>query len=100
MANKDEIMEVLKGVIDPEIGINIVDLGLVYEVESSNNENIITMTLTTPGCPMHNSIIAWIQNVIGHLEPEKNVVVNLVWEPQWTPDRMSIEARQELGHRG
>jgi metal-sulfur cluster biosynthetic enzyme len=100
MANKAEIFEVLKGVVDPEIGINIVDLGLVYEVESNESENIITMTLTTPGCPMHNSITAWVQNVVGHLEPEKKVIVDLVWEPQWTPERMSIEAKQELGHRG
>jgi metal-sulfur cluster biosynthetic enzyme len=100
MANKEEIFEVLKGVIDPEIGINIVDLGLVYEVESKDETNEITMTLTTPGCPMHNTISAWVENVVAHLEPEKKVIINLVWEPQWTPDRMSLEARKELGHRG
>ena len=98
MANKVELLEVLKGVIDPEKGINIVDLGLVYEVESAEDTNTITMTLTTPGCPMHNSITSWVENVVKHLEPEKEVVVNLVWEPQWTPDKMSLEARQELGH--
>lgn len=97
MANKEELLEVLKGVIDPEIGINIVDLGLVYEVESAEDTNTITMTLTTPGCPMHNSITSWVENVVKHLEPEKKVVVNLVWEPQWTPDKMSREARQQLG---
>lgn len=97
MANKQEILEVLKGVIDPEIGINIVDLGLVYEVESKTDINIITMTLTTPGCPMHSSISTWVENVIGHLEPEKKVVVNLVWEPQWTPAKMTREAREQLG---
>ncbi|MHB1687602.1 MAG: metal-sulfur cluster assembly factor [Ignavibacteriaceae bacterium] len=53
MATKEEILEVLKGVIDPEIGLNIVDLGLVYEVEFNENEISITMTLTSPGCPMH-----------------------------------------------
>ncbi|MFA6596104.1 MAG: iron-sulfur cluster assembly protein [Ignavibacteriaceae bacterium] len=97
MANKQEIFEVLKGVIDPEIGINIVDLGLVYEVESKADINIITMTLTTPGCPMHSSISTWVENVIGHFEPEKKVVVNLVWEPQWTPAKMTREAREQLG---
>ena len=100
MANKEEILEVLKGVIDTEIGINIVDLGLVYEVESNDEANVITMTLTTPGCPMHSSISAWVENVVGHLEPEKKVIINLVWEPQWTPDKMTDEARQELGHIG
>ncbi|MEO8232551.1 MAG: metal-sulfur cluster assembly factor [Ignavibacteriota bacterium] len=97
MANKEELLEVLKGVIDPEIGINIVDLGLVYEVESAEDTNTITMTLTTPGCPMHNSITAWVENVVKHLEPEKKVIVNLVWEPQWTPDKMTREAKSELG---
>ncbi|HMN24018.1 MAG: DUF59 domain-containing protein [Ignavibacteriaceae bacterium] len=97
MANKEELIEVLKGVIDPEIGINIVDLGLVYEVESAEDTNTITMTLTTPGCPMHNSITSWVENVVKHLEPEKKVIVNLVWEPQWTPDKMSLEAKNELG---
>lgn len=97
MANKEELLEVLKVVIDPEIGINIVDLGLVYEVESVEDTNTITMTLTTPGCPMHNSITSWVENVVKHLEPEKKVIVNLVWEPQWTPDKMSLEAKNELG---
>lgn len=100
MANKEVLIEVLKGVLDPEIGINIVDLGLVYDVESKEDENIVTMTLTTPGCPMHSSIISWVENVVKHLEPEKRVIVNLVWEPEWTPDKMSFKARQELGHRG
>ncbi|MHB8336354.1 MAG: metal-sulfur cluster assembly factor [Ignavibacteriaceae bacterium] len=97
MATKEEILEVLKGVIDPEIGLNIVDLGLVYEVEFNENEISITMTLTTPGCPMHNSITAWAEKVITQLEPEASVKINLVWEPKWSPDLMSIDARRELG---
>lgn len=97
MANKEEILEVLKGVIDPEIGVNIVDLGFVYEVESNENENIITMTLTTPGCPMHNSITGWVEKIISQFEPEKKVIVNLVWEPQWTPDKMTRDAKEQLG---
>jgi metal-sulfur cluster biosynthetic enzyme len=99
LANKVEILEVLKGVIDPEIGINIVDLGLVYEIESTEDSNIITMTLTTPGCPMHNSITGWVENIISQFEPEKKAIVNLVWEPRWTPERMSSEAKQELAQR-
>ncbi|GAB4291871.1 MAG: SUF system Fe-S cluster assembly protein [Ignavibacteriaceae bacterium] len=99
MANKEELFEILKSVIDPEIGINIVDLGLVYNIESTENTNKITMTLTTPGCPMHNSITGWVENVVSQFEPEKKVIVNLVWEPQWTPDKMSPEAKQELSER-
>lgn len=97
--NKAEILEILKGVIDPEIGINIVDLGLVYEIESTEESNKITMTLTTPGCPMHNSITGWVENIITQFEPDKKTIVNLVWEPRWTPDRMSPEAKQELAQR-
>lgn len=99
MANKVEILEVLKRVIDPEIGINVVDLGLVYEIESTEDSNKITMTLTTPGCPMHNSITGWVENLISQFEPEKKTIVNLVWEPRWTPERMSSEAKQELAQR-
>ena len=79
MATKEEILEVLKGVIDPEIGLNIVDLGLVYEVEFNEKEISITMTLTTPGCPMHNSITAWVEKIITQLESDASVKVNLVW---------------------
>ncbi|MDT3697550.1 MAG: metal-sulfur cluster assembly factor [Ignavibacterium sp.] len=99
MANKEEILKVLKSVIDPEVGINIVDLGLVYEIESTEDANKITMTLTTPGCPMHSSITNWVENAVRQIEPEKNVFVNLVWQPPWTPDKMSPEAKQELFER-
>ena len=98
MATKEEIFEVLKGVIDPEIGLNIVDLGLVYAVEITGNEISVTMTLTTPGCPMHNSITTWVEKVITQLDKEASVRVNLVWEPRWTPDLMTLEAKRELGY--
>ena len=97
MANKEEILEVLKGVIDPEIGINIVDLGLVYDVDITDESIAVTMTLTTPGCPMHSSISTWVENVLSHLEPDKKVIVSLVWEPQWTPEKMTREAREQIG---
>lgn len=97
MELKDKIMEVLKEVNDPEIGINIVDLGLVYNVEVDEKQIVITMTLTTPGCPMHNSITNWAQTVVEKLAEGRNVFVNLVWEPQWTPERMSEAARAQLG---
>lgn len=99
MLNKVEIFKILKGVIDPELGINIVDLGLVYKIETTENTNEITMTLTTPGCPMHNSITGWVENIISQYEPEKKTIVNLVWEPHWTPDKMSLEATLKLAER-
>lgn len=97
MADKKEIFEVLKGVIDPEIGINIVDLGLVYDIETTQTSIEVTMTLTTPGCPMHSSITSWVENIVKQFEPDKEVIVNLVWEPRWTPDKMSLEAKEQLG---
>jgi len=97
MLTEEKVMNVLRYVIDPEIGINIVDLGLVYDVIIEEAMVTVTMTLTTPGCPMHSSITKWVENQVKALDPEKEVFVNLVWEPRWTSDKMSEEARQELG---
>lgn len=97
MELKDKIMEALKQVNDPEIGINIVDLGLIYDVIIDNEKILINMTLTTPGCPMHNSIITWVETVVKNLAEERKAIVNLVWEPQWTPEKMSDDARAQLG---
>ncbi len=94
---KERITDILRTVIDPEIGINIVDLGLVYEINISDNLIDITMTLTTPGCPMHGSITDWVKRIIEMTIPNVGVNVNLVWEPKWTPDKMSDEAKLQLG---
>jgi metal-sulfur cluster biosynthetic enzyme len=92
-----DVLEVLKSVIDPEIGLNIVDLGLVYDIQISDNFIFITMTLTTPGCPMHGSIVDWVKRILTMSFPNKNIEVELVWEPMWTPDKMSEEAKKQLG---
>lgn len=97
MNNKEEILKVLKDVIDPEIGLNIVDLGLVYDVEETENDITVTMTLTTRGCPMHSSITQWVENAVKQFAPSKTANVSLVWEPQWTPERMTVEAKNQLG---
>jgi metal-sulfur cluster biosynthetic enzyme len=97
MNNNVKILQVLKRVIDPEIGLNIVDLGLVYNIEETENSILVTMTLTTPGCPMHNSITQWVENSIKQFAPSKIINVNLVWEPKWTPERMTEEAKNQLG---
>jgi metal-sulfur cluster biosynthetic enzyme len=95
--SKNQVFDILRAVIDPEIGINIVDLGLVYDVSIKDQMIDITMTLTTPGCPMHGSITDWVKRIITMTIPGSNVNVNLVWEPKWTPDKMSDEAKQQLG---
>lgn len=94
---KEKITDILRTVIDPEIGINIVDLGLVYDINISENIIDIRMTLTTPGCPMHGSITNWVKRIIEMTIPDVSVNVNLVWEPKWTPDKMSEEAKLQLG---
>ncbi|MFZ6032688.1 MULTISPECIES: metal-sulfur cluster assembly factor [unclassified Melioribacter] len=96
MEEKEKILNLLKHVIDPEIGINIVDLGLIYDINITEHDIIVKMTLTTPGCPMHNSMIDGVKNIISNYAPSKKVNVDLIWEPAWTPDRMSNEAREEL----
>jgi len=97
MLTKDKVFELLKEVLDPEIGLDIISLGLVYDVEINEKSVDVTMTLTTPGCPMHSSITGWVENLLWKTEPEKKINVNLVWEPKWTPDLMTDEAKMKLG---
>jgi len=98
MVTKEQVMDALRQVVDPEIGLNIVELGLVYGVEISDNEIHITMTLTTPGCPMHESLATWVWNTVRQLDITKGIKVDLVWEPRWTPEKMSDEAKRKLGY--
>ena len=89
----------LKAVIDPELGVNIVDLGLVYGVEIDDKAHVkITMTLTTPGCPMHASFAEEIEQVLWQSLPGiTGVEVDLVWDPRWNPSMISAEGMEELG---
>lgn len=91
------VLDALYEVIDPELGINIVDLGLVYgiDVDEENNASI-TMTLTTPGCPMHDSIEAGVKHRLNQIDGINDVAVNIVWEPRWEPTKMSDRAREML----
>lgn len=94
---EQEVQEALFDVIDPELGINIVDLGLVYGVYLDENQNVkITMTLTTPGCPMHDSIANGIKYRLALIEGINDIDVELVWEPAWSPEKMSERAREIL----
>jgi metal-sulfur cluster biosynthetic enzyme len=97
MLNKEQVMKLLYQVIDPEIGINIVDLGLIYDVQLNEGYINVIMTLTTPGCPMHETITQWVENILRHADKERELNVDLVWDPRWTPDRMSDEAKAQLG---
>ncbi|HVV01194.1 MAG TPA: metal-sulfur cluster assembly factor [Verrucomicrobiae bacterium] len=94
----EEILEALRQVIDPEIGINIVDLGLVYSVAVVNSSARVKMTLTTPGCPMHESISWGVKNAVAPIEGIIDTEVELVFEPAWHPGLMSERARAALGY--
>ncbi|MGE5353043.1 MAG: metal-sulfur cluster assembly factor [Acidobacteriota bacterium] len=96
--SESDVMQALKSVIDPEIGINIVDLGLVYGLDIREHFVKVTMTLTTPGCPMHDSMTMWAEKSLRALDPETNVEINLVWSPRWSPEKMSDWAKNELGY--
>lgn len=94
---KDDILRQLKRVEDPEIHYNIVDLGLVYQVKIDKGMVVIDMTLTSPMCPVGPFIISEVEKVAKSLPGVAGVAVNVVWEPLWSPDRMSDEARVALG---
>ena len=98
---KDRITTALETVIDPELGIDIVNLGLIYEVDftGETGEAIVKMTLTTMGCPLADVITDNIHDALADVEEVKNVEVKLVWYPAWTTDRLSRYARIALGIR-
>lgn len=93
----ERIREKLKDVIDPELGLNIVDLGLVYDVEVEDGKASITMTLTSPGCPAGGMIMSGAQEAANSAEGVEEAEVKLVWKPFWTPDRIDPEVRAALG---
>lgn len=100
MVTKEEILDALRNVYDPEIPINIVDLGLIYKLEIDENNGVVKllMTLTAPGCPMGNYILNDVEMVLKSLEGVKEVQIELTYDPPWNPDMMSDEAKKELGY--
>jgi FeS assembly SUF system protein len=98
LPTKDEIMEALKEVLDPELRLSLVDLGLIYDVDIADDGNVtVTMTLTTPGCPLNEYLPAQVDEAVSRLDGVRHVDVNLVWDPPWNPDMMSDEAKMALG---
>ena len=95
---KDQAMAVLEDVVDPELAIDIVNLGLIYNVELDDQGLCtVTMTLTIAGCPLTEYLNAAIEEELMALNQVKRVKINLVWEPAWSIDKMSREAKLELG---
>ena len=97
MIDEAIICETLRLVVDPELDCNIVDLGLVYGIAIHGAKVTVTMTLTTPGCPMHESIAWGVKSALLNLEGVDDVEVNIVWDPPWTPARMSDYGRERTG---
>lgn len=93
---KDDIINALKTVYDPEIPVNIWDLGLIYDIDISDSAVNIKMTFTSPTCPMMDDILAQVKNVVSNVAAPVPVNVELVWEPAWDLSRMSDTARLEL----
>lgn len=91
------IIETLRQVIDPELGCNIVDLGLIYSVTITDAKVSVVMTLTTPGCPMHESIRWGAQNALLTLEGVEDAEVEVVWDPPWHPSMMTEVGRSATG---
>ena len=97
MLDQNTVYTALKQVHDPEVGINIVDMGLIYGIELEDNKVDVYMTLTSPGCPAGPQILGEIDTKVRELEGVEEVDVNVVWSPPWTPDMLSDEAKDELG---
>lgn len=97
----DQIIKALQDVIDPELGIDLVNLGLIYAVDMTA-EGVVTvrMTLTTMGCPITDVLQQMIDSALRKVEGVKKVQIEVVWEPAWTPDRMSRFAKIALGYHG
>lgn len=94
----DQVVDACRSVYDPEIPVNIYDLGLVYTIDiNPENEVKVIMSLTAPGCPVAGEMPGWVADAIEPLPGVKHVDVELTWEPQWGMDMMSDEARLELG---
>ena len=93
-----KVIEAIKTVYDPEIPVDIYELGLIYsiEVDPIGNHAEIRMTLTAPGCPVAGSMPEWVENAVRHQAGVESVDVQLVWEPPWSPDLMSMRAKLEL----
>lgn len=97
-ALKEKVIEALKTVFDPEIPVNIYDLGLIYELEVSDEGNVrILMTLTSPNCPMAEDLPPMVQMTVHNIHEVKDVNVELTFEPPWDFEKLSDEAKLELG---
>jgi metal-sulfur cluster biosynthetic enzyme len=98
MIDQDDVLEALSNVIDPELGLDFVELGLVYGVEIEGGTVSVTYTLTTPACPIGPQVSEQIEEFVGEVEGVQNVTSSMVFQPPWSPDKMSEDAKFALGY--
>ena len=98
MPSVDEVTDALTNVIDPELGLDFVELGLVYEVEVDDSDVHITFTLTSPGCPIGPQVSEQMKEFVGELDGVDEVHPHMTFNPPWTPDLMSEDAKFALGY--
>ncbi len=94
---QEQVMDSLKQCMDPEVPINIVDLGLIYGVKITEDNKVdVKLTMTTRGCPLHETLVSDVKRYVNKVSGVNNVNVEIVWDPPWTPDKMSEEAKKKL----
>jgi metal-sulfur cluster biosynthetic enzyme len=98
MATPEEVEEALTNVIDPELGLDFVELGLIYGIEVDDGDVMVTFTLTSPGCPIGPQVSEQIEEFVGELDGVRSVESTMTFTPPWTPDRMSEDAKFALGY--
>jgi metal-sulfur cluster biosynthetic enzyme len=97
MPSEEQVLDALSNVIDPELGLDFVELGLIYGVEIAEGNVHVTFTLTTPGCPIGPQVTEQIEEFVGEVDGVKNVESEMVFAPPWSPERMSEDAKFALG---
>ena len=97
MVTMEDIVKALKECYDPEIPVNVWDLGLIYDVNVDGEKVHVKMTLTAPGCPMHTFISQEVKEKLQSISGVKEATVEVVWDPPWSPDKMSEEAKAQMG---
>ncbi len=97
MIDKNKVIEALRNCYDPEIPINVVDLGLIYDIKTTDDSVSITMTLTSPFCPIIDYFVEDVKQKVKEKTGAKDVEIEITFEPPWSPDKMSESAKQQLG---
>ncbi len=98
MDSEEDILQALRGVNDPEVGVNVVDLGLIYSTEINGGKVRVVMTMTTPACPLHSYLTGEVRDaILDRCEEISDVEVALVWDPVWSPAMISARGKRQLG---